>query len=229
VSLGADPARVTIGGNMKASAPPPPDDPEERAQIAAALAGAPVWAAISTHPGEEEAVLQAHARVRATHPDARLILVPRHPARGAEVADLVRRHGFGVTQRSQGAGPAAEVYLADTMGETGLWLRLCPVAFLGGSLVPVGGHNPWEVAQCGAALVVGPLRETVRADVATLEAAGAARTVASAEEMGQEVVDLLADPARLGAMRAAGRALADAQVGQADALAQELLGMLERG
>jgi 3-deoxy-D-manno-octulosonic-acid transferase len=178
VSLGAEPGRVTVGGNMKASAPPPPDDPAERAQLGTILGDAPLWAAISTHPGEEEAVLAAHAVVRERHPAARLILVPRHPARGAEVAELVRRHGFVVTRRSEGGEPVEAVWLADTMGETGLWFRLAPVVFLGGSLVPVGGHNPWEAAQCGAALLIGPLRETVRTDVAALEAAGAARTVA---------------------------------------------------
>jgi 3-deoxy-D-manno-octulosonic-acid transferase len=226
VSLGAEPGRVTVGGNMKASAPPPPDDPAERAQLGTILGDAPLWAAISTHPGEEEAVLAAHAVVRERHPAARLILVPRHPARGAEVAELVRRHGFVVTRRSEGGEPVEAVWLADTMGETGLWFRLAPVVFLGGSLVPVGGHNPWEAAQCGAALLIGPLRETVRTDVAALEAAGAARTVAGAEEMGAEVADLLGDRPRLDKMREAARVLAEAQTGRADALAQELLGML---
>jgi 3-deoxy-D-manno-octulosonic-acid transferase len=138
----------------------------------------------------------------------------------------VRRLGFVVTRRSEGGEPVEAVWLADTMGETGLWFRLAPVVFLGGSLVPVGGHNPWEAAQCGAALLIGPLRETVRTDVAALEAAGAARTVAGAEEMGAEVADLLGDRPRLDKMREAARVLAEAQTGRADALAQELLGML---
>lgn len=226
VSLGVDASRVTVGGNMKAAAPPPPDDAGERTRIEGELGGALVWAAVSTHPGEEEAVLAAHRRVRERHPGARLVLVPRHPARGDEVMALVRQAGFGVTRRSEGGRPVEAVYLADTMGETGLWFRLAPVVFLGGSLVPVGGHNPWEVAQCGAALLVGPLRETVRADVATLEGAGAAVTVQGAEEMGDAVAGLLSDPEALDTMREAGRRLAGAQVGRTEALVEELLGML---
>lgn len=226
VALGAEPGRVAVGGNMKASAPPPPDDPGERGRIARALGGAPVWAAVSTHPGEEEAVLAAHRLVRDRHPEARLILVPRHPARGDAVAGAVRRAGFGVTRRSAGGLPTEAVHLADTLGETGLWFRLAPLAFLGGSLVPVGGHNPWEAAQCGAALLIGPLRETVRGDVAELEAAGAALTVADGRALGEAAAALLGDPARLERMREAGRRLAGAQVGRAEAIARELLGML---
>ena len=225
VALGVEPGRVTVGGNMKAAAPPPPDDAGERARIAGELEDAPVWAAVSTHPGEEEAVLEAHRRVRERHPGARLVLVPRHPVRAEEVAGLVRQAGFGVTRRIEGGRPTEAVYLADTMGETGLWFRLCPAVFLGGSLVPVGGHNPWEVVQCGAALLTGPLRETVRADVAALEAEGAAVTV-SAEELGERVAALLGDPERLEAMRDAGRRMAAAQEGRTEALAGELLEML---
>lgn len=227
VTLGAEPGRVTVGGNMKASAPAPPDDPAERARLAEALGGALVWTAVSTHPGEEEAVLKAHERLRGTHPEARLILVPRHPERRQEVAALIRRQRFELTCRSGGGLPVEAVHLADTLGETGLWLRLAPLVFLGGSLVPVGGHNPWEAARCGTALLVGPLRETVKADVAALEEAGAALTIGDAEEMGAQVAALLSDPARLGAMREAGRALAAAQTGRTEEIARELLEMLE--
>jgi 3-deoxy-D-manno-octulosonic-acid transferase len=226
VALGAEPGRVTVGGNMKASAPPPPDDSAERERLAGVLNGAKIWAAVSTHPGEEEAALAAHEKVRERHPGARLILVPRHPVRGDAIAGLVAARGLGVARRSKGEDPTEPVYLADTLGETGLWFRLAPLAFLGGSLVTVGGHNPWEAAQCGAALLIGPLRETVRADVAELEAAGAALTVADAGGLGEQAAALLGDPGRLGAMREAGPTLAAAQVGWADALARELLGML---
>lgn len=226
LALGADPARIQVGGNMKASAPPPPDAPEERTRLNTALSDAPVWAAVSTHPGEEETVLAAHVRLRQLRPDARLILVPRHPDRAEEIVRLIDAHGFGWTRRSMGGLPTMAVHLADTLGETGLWFRLAPVVFLGGSLVPVGGHNPWEAVQCGAALLVGPLRETVEADVAELEAAGAARTVRGTEDLLRAVSDLWSDPARLAAMRDAGQSMAFAQVGGTEAIARELLGMI---
>ncbi len=226
IALGADPARTTVGGNMKASAPPPPDDPEERARLSAALGGARVWAAVSTHPGEEEPILAAHARLRERHPEARLILVPRHPDRAEEIGALIDRQDLGWTRRSRGELPTGPVYLADTLGETGIWFRLAPLVFLGGSLVPVGGHNPWEPAQCGAALLIGPLRETVAADVAALEAAEAARTVTTAKEMAVAVGDLLADPEHMRAMSKAGRALAATQADRAEALARDLLALV---
>nr|WP_280922870.1 3-deoxy-D-manno-octulosonic acid transferase [Rubellimicrobium aerolatum] len=226
VALGADPARTVVGGNMKASAGAPPGNPAEQMRLAAVLGNAPVWAAVSTHPGEEEAALAAHALLRARHPDARLILVPRHPERGDEVAALTDRQGMGWTRRSAGGRPTEPVYLADTLGETGLWFRLAPLAFLGGSFVPVGGHNPWEAAHCGAALLMGPLRETVKGDVAALETAGAARTVRDAEELGAVASELLAKPMELAAMREAGLALASAQVGRSEAFARDLLELL---
>ncbi len=226
VSLGADPTRTVVGGNMKASAPPPPDNPEERARIAGLLQDAPVWAAVSTHPGEEEAVLAAHLHLRERLPGTRLILVPRHPERAAEIGALIDRTGLAWTRRSAGESPATAVHLADTLGETGLWFRLAPLVFLGGSFVPVGGHNPWEAAQCGAALLIGPLRDTVAGDVAALEAVGAAMTVQRPEDLGPVAMDLLGRADRLDAMRAAGLGLASAQIGRTEAIARDLLGML---
>jgi 3-deoxy-D-manno-octulosonic-acid transferase len=226
LALGADAARVSVGGNMKAVAPPPPADPAEMARLRAVLDGAPVWAAVSTHPGEEEAVVAAHRPVLARHPKARLILVPRHPERATDIRALIARGGFAATVRSEGGVPDGAVHLADTLGETGLWFRLAPVVFLGGSLVPVGGHNPWEAAQCGAALLMGPLRETVEADMAELEGAGAALTVRDADALGEAVAGLLGDPARQAAMGEAGRMVAARQGSRVEAIARDLMGLL---
>lgn len=224
LSLGADPARTAVGGNLKAAALPPPDR-AERAALSAALGGAPVWTALSTHPGEEEAVLDAHARLRARLPGARLVLAPRHPERGGEVAALAQARGLPLGQRSRGEGWAEAGLLADTLGEAGLWLRLSPVAFLGASLVPRGGHNPWEPAACGTALLMGPSRGTIAADWAALAAAGAAAEVRDAPSLAEAVAALLSDPARAAAMGAAGRALWQAQAGRAEAIARALHGM----
>lgn len=225
-SLGADPATTAVGGNMKAAAPAPPDDQDERARLTAILGVAPLWAALSTHPGEEEIILDAHARLRTTSPDARLILAPRHPDRSDAVAALASSAGLDLTRRSRGEPPAAPVYLADTLGETGLWMRMAPVVFLGGSLVPVGGHNPWEPAHTGAAILVGPHRETVADDMAALTEAGAAALVTDATSLADMVRDLLTDSPRLEAMRQAARATAAAQVGAADAITRDLLALL---
>ncbi|EPX86362.1 3-deoxy-D-manno-octulosonic-acid transferase [Rubellimicrobium thermophilum DSM 16684] len=226
VALGADPVRIAVGGNMKAAAPPPPADPAELERLRRVRGDAPLWAAISTHPGEEEAALTAHRAVLAQHREARLILVPRHPERADSILHLASRRGFAATRRSTGGLPDGALHLADTLGETGLWFRLAPVVFLGGSLVPVGGHNPWEPAQCGAALLTGPLREAVAADMTALEEAGAAMTVRDADDLGRAVAALLADPARAAAMGEAGRSLAARQGNRVEEIARELMDIL---
>src|SRR5690606_1547865 len=103
----------------------------------------PVWVAASTHEGEEAIVAEAHGVLAASRPDVLTVLVPRHPVRGDSVRALLEERGLRVAQRSRGEALLREtnVYLADTLGELGLFYRAAPVAFLGGSLAPVGGHN----------------------------------------------------------------------------------------
>jgi len=205
-ALGCAQDRLQIGGNMKAASGAPPADPGTLAGLAALLQARPVWAAISTHEGEEAAALAAHRQVLDRHPGACLILCPRHPDRAAAVGALIRQTGLPFTQRSQAGDPTTPIYLADTMGETGLWFRLAPVVFLGGSLVEMGGHNPWEPAACGAALLTGPHLSNVAQDMDSLTRAGATRIIADAAALGPAVADLLADPAAARRMGAAGMA-----------------------
>jgi 3-deoxy-D-manno-octulosonic-acid transferase/glycosyltransferase involved in cell wall biosynthesis len=216
-----------VSGNMKAAAGAPPADAAELARLRAEVAGRPLWAAASTHPGEEEAALDAHAALLHDRPDALLILVPRHPERAKEVRRLATSRGLAAARRSLGEPPGgAKVLLADTLGEMGLWVRLAPVVFLGGSLVPVGGHNPWEPAGAGAAVLTGPHRANALPDFAQLVDAGAAAEVADASAMARAVAALWDDPARLGAMREAARATAAAQVVAVEDLARDLLALL---
>ncbi|MDX1781254.1 MAG: glycosyltransferase N-terminal domain-containing protein, partial [Thalassovita sp.] len=146
VALGADANRIARGQDLKAAAGPIPYDASELAGLQAQLAGRPVWVAASTHPGEEEIVLQAHKDLLKTHPDLLLILVPRHPERAHEIDALIHANNLSCTQRSAGGMPRAQVYLADTLGEMGLWYSLSPMVLVAGSFVPVGGHNPFEPA-----------------------------------------------------------------------------------
>ena len=215
-----DLTNARIGGNMKAAAGAPPHDTAALAALAGALAGRPVWTAVSTHPGEEAAALAAHATVLQQHPDAHLILCPRHPERGNELAALIAAQGLTRTRRSTGEAPGAQVYLADTLGETGLWFRLAAVTFLGGSLVAKGGHNPWEPSACGSALLTGPHLDNVADDMAALTAAGAARVLDDAAALGPAVLALLANPAATRRMGAAGQTqAAQLQVALDDAVA----------
>jgi 3-deoxy-D-manno-octulosonic-acid transferase len=203
-ALGADPDRLTVEGSLKEGAAPLPYDEAERVRIARALAGRPVWLAASTHPGEEEVVIEAHARARRSLPMLAMILAPRHPARGDELAGMLRGHELQVAQRSRGepTGADTDVYLADTLGEMGLWYRVASVSFVGGSLVDVGGHNPFEPALLGSAILYGPHVRNFRDAYRRLAAAGAAVMVHSAPELADALVAAMA-PDRAAAMAAA--------------------------
>jgi 3-deoxy-D-manno-octulosonic-acid transferase len=170
LDLGADPARVEVVGSVKfdAEAPADLDARAERLRAHFSLGTAPVWIGASTHDGEDEVLLDAHARLRDEFPRLRLLLVPRHPERFDAVAALAQRRGFAVARRSDSAPrPDADVLLGDSMGELLAYFALCRVAFIGGSLVPAGGHNPIEAALAGVPMLIGPHGENF-ADVVTL-------------------------------------------------------------
>lgn len=227
VELGADPVRVRQGANLKALSDPLPVDSDLVAAMKARLGDRPVWVAASTHLGEEPMVLGAHARLIADHPDLCLILAPRHPARGAEVAALIAARGWPAPRRSAGDLPEGPVYLADTLGELGSWYALAPFAFLGGSLTEVGGHNPWEVAQAGAGVLSGPHVFNFSDTFAAMTQAGGAQIVADAGNLARQAGSWLADPATCDHARAAARAFCDRELGQLDSMAQELIGALD--
>jgi 3-deoxy-D-manno-octulosonic-acid transferase len=138
--------------------PPPPADEKELRELRLAVGSRSVVAAASTHPGEEEACIDAHARLRARFPNLLSIVVPRHPERGADVASIAHVSGLKASLRSRGELPLAttDIYVADTLGELGLVYRLAPIVFMGGSLASHGGQNPIEAAKLGAAILHGP-------------------------------------------------------------------------
>jgi 3-deoxy-D-manno-octulosonic-acid transferase len=177
-ALGA-PRHLTTG-NLKLDVPAPPADATSLRQLKAAVAGRPVIAAASTHPGEETELADVHRKLRYAFPGLLTILVPRHPERGASVADVVRGLGLSLAQRSLGELPSreTEIYVADTLGELGLIYRIAPIVFIGGSLVEHGGQNPIEPAKLGAAIVHGPHVWNFAEIYAALDAAGGAEMVA---------------------------------------------------
>ncbi|MBM1219434.1 hypothetical protein JQU17_04435 [Ponticoccus sp. SC2-23] len=223
VSLGLDAGRVHAPGDLKADTPLLPCDAASLASLESATDGRPVWAAVSTHPGEEEIVLEAQAHVRDQSPDAILLLVPRHPERGDEIMDAISRSGHSVRRRSTGETPGdASVYLVDTLGETGLVYRLARLALVGGSLLAgPGGHTPFEPAALGTAILHGPHVRNFHDAFQALDTAGAARSVEDAQSLAEAVTDLLAsDRAKI--MGDAARAYAEAQSG-ARAATRDLL------
>lgn len=213
-------AHACQGANLKALSGPLPYDAGALEMLRTATGGRPLWLASSTHPGEDEAVLAAHREVLRRHPDALLILVPRHPERADAIEKLIAQAGLSAARRGAGGPPAADVqvYLADTLGETGLWYALCPLTCLCGSFTPVGGHNPYEPAHAGSAVLHGPLYANFAHGYPEFDASGGARQVADATGLAQAVGALLAAPEELEAMRARARAFAAAQTDALDAI-----------
>ncbi len=224
VALGANPASTCAGGDLKAAAQPLPFDSIQLSIFVDGLHERPVWAAVSTHPGEDELILWAHKAARDQIPDLALILVPRHAERGTVVEKLCKEAGLAIARRSNGQvlGSDTAVYLADTLGETGLWFALAPLVFLGGSLVPVGGHNPYEPGLSAAAILHGPHVANAAAAYAGFDACGGAVLVPDAASLARTLVSLLTDPPQLRAMQAAARAYASAQSSDLTALARDL-------
>ena len=195
--LGA--SRVAVAGNLKFDASPPPADSRAVAHLSGLLSGRPVWVAASTHPGEEELVFAAHQALAGRLRGLMTIVVPRHPQRGGEIADLAGAAGIEAARRSAAREPqrSTEVYVVDTVGELGLFYRLTPLAFMGGSLVPHGGQNPIEPAKLGCAILHGPHVHNFTDVYAALDRAGGARPVADGEALAEAVGALLSAPARM--------------------------------
>jgi 3-deoxy-D-manno-octulosonic-acid transferase len=195
---------VAAPGNLKfAGLQLPVPEPELR-QLREAMRGRPVWLAASTHPGEEAPILAVHASLAGRHPGLLTIMVPRHPERGAEIVALAG--DAAVTLRSRGEAPpaVAGVWVADTLGELGLFYAAAGIAFVGGSLVAHGGQNPLEPARLGCAVAVGPHVHNFAEPVAVLAASGALERVADAAALELWVDAMLSDPARRRRMGEAG-------------------------
>lgn len=156
--LGADPSKVRVCGNLKFAASPLSCDLKELKQLQSIVIGRPLWVAASTHSGEETIVAEAHQQVKKSLPNLLTILIPRHPRRGDEVAKELKDAGLHVARRSshEKIQPDTDIYLVDTIGELGLFYQLSEVAFIGGTFVPIGGHNPIEPVLLDCAVIWGP-------------------------------------------------------------------------
>ncbi len=199
LSLGAGPERTTVTGNIKFDVELPPQIDRQGAALRAELFGnRPVWIAASTHDDEEELVLAAHRNLRERFSDLLLILVPRHPERFSDVRELIEAEGFSVVSRTENiaCSPTTSVLLGDTMGEVPLFYAASDVAFVGGSLAPIGGHNLLEPAAQGRPIVTGPHLFNAQ-DIADMFVEMQACVVVNDEdELASAVADLLANGAK---------------------------------
>jgi 3-deoxy-D-manno-octulosonic-acid transferase len=196
--------RAVPVGNLKADAPPPPVDLAGHKTLSAALAGRAAWLAASTHPGEDDIAALAHLAIKGARPDLLTIIVPRHPERGPFIAKLLEGANLKVALRSEGKLPDAstDIYVADTIGELGLFYNLVPVAFVGGSLVPHGGQNPVEAIKLGAAVVTGPHWRNFADAYEELLASGGCAQVSDAKDLATTALLLLEDVQARGRMMA---------------------------
>ncbi len=196
--LGVPAEKLTVTGSLKFDIRLDEAKVAEGEALRRQLGGRPVWIAASTHQGEDEQVLLAAREVRKHLPDALLVLVPRHPERFDSVATLCRENGWTVARRSKGEriGADTQVYLGDSMGELPALFQLAEVAFMGGSLVPVGGHNLLEPASLGKPCLIGPHYFNFADITRQLLERKASLVVTDAEMLGRTVSDLLDDEAR---------------------------------
>jgi 3-deoxy-D-manno-octulosonic-acid transferase len=227
--LGAPLDRMKTIGTLKEGAQVLPFSEAEHAAFLAEADGRPIWLASSTHEGEEALVSTAHRLlVRKTH-RLLMVLVPRHPDRGPAIAEALRAEGWDVAQRSTGdeIDLDTQIYLADTLGELGLWYRIAPVSFIGGSLTEIGGHNPFEPAALGSAIIHGPHVFNFVDIYSRLAEAGACRIVDSPETLAETVDDLLA-PHRAATMAHAAWEVSSRGAQVIDLAVSEVLDQLDR-
>ena len=191
--------RVQVAGNLKYDAPAPPVDSTRLAEVTAMIGPRPVWVAASTHSGEEEIILAVHRHLVKRLPDLLTIIVPRHANRGAQIAAIAQANGIETGLRSQGDHPVPGrgVYIADTMGELGLFYRVASLIYVGKSLGAEGGQNPIEPAKLGSAILHGPHVANFAEVYDLLDKAGGALMVADADTLARTLSMLLSDPAAL--------------------------------
>jgi 3-deoxy-D-manno-octulosonic-acid transferase len=210
---------VVTTGNLKLDVAAPPADPAKLERLMAVTRGRPIIVAASTHPGEEELWLETHRTLAGFFPSLLSVVVPRHPDRGEAIARAITASGLHAALRSREELPTAttDIYVADTMGELGLFYRLSPIVFMGGSLVPHGGQNPIEAVKLGASIVHGPHVFNFTDVYQALDGAGGARQADTPEALVKQLGQLLADPAAR-----------ESSVDAAERVVERLGGALER-
>ncbi|MES9859641.1 MAG: lipid IV(A) 3-deoxy-D-manno-octulosonic acid transferase [Candidatus Thiodiazotropha sp. LLP2] len=220
-TLGARPEQLEVIGSIKFDIHLPGSLLERADVLRREWGGArPVWIAASTHEGEDELLIKAHTEVQKTIADALLVLVPRHPERFDRVAQLVEESGFQLVRRSEQrpCDPGVGVYLGDTMGELTLFIGASDAAFIGGSLVPHGGHNILEAAAQGVAVVFGPHMFNFSEISGLFLNHQAAVQVDSQEALAHQISQWLSDASERSRFGEAGRELVDQNRGALDRL-----------
>ena len=191
--IGISSNNFELTGTLKEGSAALPHSEIEQVEISKQILNRPVWLAASTHEGEEKLIAAAHRHASKASQGLLLIIVPRHPERGLEIASILTKENFKICLRSKKdkISSDTQIYIADTLGELGLWYRVAPVSFVGGSFVPIGGHNPFEPAALGSAILHGPYVENFKEIYNRLNVAGAAVKIEEASELGVKLIETL--------------------------------------
>lgn len=191
--IGISSNNFELTGTLKEGSAALPYSETEQVEISKQILNRPVWLAASTHEGEEKLIAAAHRHASKASQGLLLIIVPRHPERGLEIASILTKENFKICLRSKKdkISSDTQIYIADTLGELGLWYRIAPVSFVGGSFVPIGGHNPFEPAALGSAILHGPYVENFKEIYNRLNVAGAAVKIEEASELGVKLIETL--------------------------------------
>jgi 3-deoxy-D-manno-octulosonic-acid transferase len=210
---------VSVTGNLKLDVPAPPADTGKLERLMSMTRGRPIVVAASTHPGEEEILVETHKTLAGFFPGLLTVIVPRHADRGPAIASVITASGLKASLRSREELPTAstDIYVGDTMGEMGLFYRLAPIVFMGGSLVAHGGQNPIEAVKLGASVVHGPHVFNFTDVYEALDAAGGARRADTGEALVKQLGQLLADPK-----------MRNAQLAASERVVEQLGGALDR-
>jgi 3-deoxy-D-manno-octulosonic-acid transferase len=221
-ALGA--GRVVVSGNLKFDAPPPLAEPAEVVRTRREIGDRLVLLAASTHPGEEAQVIAAHVEMTKSGAKLLTILAPRHPERGEALAAEIAQAGLSFRRRSLGQriDAGVDIYLADTIGEMGLWYRVADLAFLGGSMAPRGGQNPIEPAKLGVPILHGEHVENFRDVYDALTAAKAVVAVRNGASLAAAVRRLMSDQTELQRLACAAHACVDGLTGALERTLKEL-------
>ncbi len=187
--------KVEMFGNLKNAAPALPACEQQISTLREAIGERPLWLAASTHPGEEELAVATHDRLKNDFENLLTIIAPRHPTRGNEAKEIALAKGLRVGQRSKGDKITVDmdVYIADTLGELGIFYRLCNIAFVGGGITPKGGHNPLEPARLGVAILHGPHTFNFVETYQSMRDVGGAALVRNDRELAAAIRRLMAD------------------------------------
>jgi 3-deoxy-D-manno-octulosonic-acid transferase len=200
--------RVLATGNLKFDVMPPPANAHDMQEMKRTIHNRPIFLAASTHHGEDEEVIEAHIDVMEKIPDLLTIIVPRHPDRGGEIAQLAQEYRLSPAMRSRNHLPdrGTHIYVADTIGELGLFYRLAPIVFMGGSLIKHGGQNPIEPAKLDSAIMHGPFVHNFANIYSELNRQRGAATVTDGRSLATSLARLLDDPGLVRSMAQAAQA-----------------------